>query len=61
VKRRRWHSWEDYMREWCAREDFADVLDTLLIGEDADFRNYIRSLAEKTVIGEAFPLSPAKT
>ncbi len=44
-KLRRWHSWEDYMREWCAREDFRDSLDTLLTGEDPDFCAYIRGLA----------------
>ncbi len=44
-KLRRWHSWEDYMREWCAREDFRDSLDTLLTGEDPDFCAYIRRLA----------------
>jgi len=47
-KQRRWHSWEDYMREWCAREDFRDALDTLLAGEDPDFCAYIRALVEKT-------------
>lgn len=44
-KLRRWHSWEDYMREWCARADFRDSLDTLLTGEDPDFCAYIRGLA----------------
>jgi hypothetical protein len=46
-KLRRWHSWEDYMREWCAREDFRDSLDTLLTGEDPDFCAYIRELAKE--------------
>jgi succinate dehydrogenase flavin-adding protein (antitoxin of CptAB toxin-antitoxin module) len=46
-KLRRWHSWEDYMREWCAREDFRDSLDTLLTGEDPDFCAYIRGLAKE--------------
>jgi len=44
-KRRRWLSWEDYMREWCARADFRDALDTLLVGEDPDFSRYIQRLA----------------
>jgi hypothetical protein len=44
-KLRRWHSWEDYMREWCAREDFRDSLDALLAGEDLDFCAYIQGLA----------------
>jgi hypothetical protein len=47
AKQRRWHSWEDYMREWCAREDFRDSLDSLLAGEDPDFCAYIRALAAK--------------
>jgi succinate dehydrogenase flavin-adding protein (antitoxin of CptAB toxin-antitoxin module) len=46
-KLRRWHSWEDYMREWCAREDFRDSLDSLLAGEDQDFCAYIRGLARE--------------
>lgn len=45
-KRRRWLSWEDYMREWCARADFRDALPTLLQGEDADFAAHIRRIAE---------------
>lgn len=44
-KQRRWLSWEDYMREWCARADFRAALPTLLQGEDADFAAYIRRLA----------------
>jgi hypothetical protein len=39
------------MRERCAREDFRDVLNTLLIGEVADFGSYIGNLAEKTSVG----------
>lgn len=44
---RRWRSWEDYMREWCRREDFRAQLPRLLQGEDADFAEYIRKLAEE--------------
>jgi len=32
--RRRWQSWEDYMREWCRRDDFRAALDYHLQGED---------------------------
>ncbi len=46
-KKRRWLSWEDYMREWCARADFRAALPTLLQGEDADFAAYIQRLAEQ--------------
>jgi hypothetical protein len=45
-KARRWNSWEDYMREWCRREDFRRLLPTLLQGEDPDFAAYIAGLAE---------------
>lgn len=42
---RRWHSWEDFMREWCQREDFQKRLPELLHGEDPDFAFYIQQLA----------------
>jgi hypothetical protein len=41
---RRWHSWEDYMREWCRREDFCAALPELLQGEDSAFADYIRGI-----------------
>lgn len=44
-QRRRWHSWEDYMREWCRRGDFRTRLPELLRGEDPDFSAYILQLA----------------
>jgi len=44
---RRWRSWEDYMREWCARRDFRASLEALLTGEDPAFVTYIRMLAEQ--------------
>jgi hypothetical protein len=43
-ERRRWLSWEDYMREWCRRADFRRLLPTLLKGEDPQFVRYIESL-----------------
>jgi len=42
---RRWRSWEDYMREWCARPDFREALPQLLRGEDPEFVQYIEGLA----------------
>ena len=42
---RRWLSWEDFMREWCEREDFRKLLPRLLQGEDPDFATYIKKLA----------------
>ena len=42
---RRWNSWDDYMREWCRREDFHNALPLLLHGEDPEFRDYIRRIA----------------
>jgi hypothetical protein len=44
--KRLWQSWEDYMREWCRREDFRDALPELLGGEDEDFQAHIRKIAE---------------
>lgn len=46
-QRRRWHSWDDYMREWCGRADFRTRLPQLLRGEDPDFSAYILRLAEE--------------
>ncbi len=44
-QQRRWLSWEDFMREWCEREDFRKMLPRLLHGEDPDFAAYISKLA----------------
>jgi hypothetical protein len=44
-EQRRWNSWDDYMREWCRREDFAQSLPMLLRGEDPEFQRYIRRVA----------------
>ncbi len=44
---RRWRSWEDFMREWCRRDDFRLMLPRLLQGEDEDFASYIRKLASE--------------
>jgi len=46
-KARRWNSWEDFMREWCRRENFRARLPELLRGEDPEFSAYIRALAEE--------------
>ncbi len=49
-QRRRWHSWDDFMREWCRRADFRAALPSLLQGEDADFAAYIRRLEGELTI-----------
>lgn len=46
-ERRRWNSWDDYMREWCRRDDFYNALALLLRGEDPDFQAYIRRVAQQ--------------
>ena len=46
-ERRRWLSWDDYMREWCRRADFRRLLPQLLKGEDPEFVAYIQSLQLK--------------
>ena len=45
-QRRRWNSWEDFMREWLRRDDFYYRLPELLRGEDPSFAAYLRTLAE---------------
>lgn len=45
TERRRWNSWDDYMREWCRREDFHNTLPALLRGEDPEFVGYIQRIA----------------
>ena len=54
---RLWSSWEDYMREWCRREDFRSLLPTLLEGEDPDFQHYISRLATAAAHGESASLT----
>jgi len=47
TERRRWNSWDDYMREWCRREDFHNALPLLLRGEDPEFQSYLRRIADE--------------
>lgn len=44
---RLWQSWEDYMREWCRREEFRASLPLLLEGEDSDFARHISQIARQ--------------
>ena len=44
---RLWQSWEDYMREWCRRQDFCAALPQLLEGEDEDFVRHIQRIADE--------------
>jgi hypothetical protein len=59
--RRMWQSWEDYMREWLRREEFRELLPTLLEGEDPEFTQYIRDLAaseQQSAATAPVPLPP---
>ena len=47
AQRRRWNSWEDFMREWVRRDDFFYRLPQLLKGEDPEFAAYLQRLAEE--------------
>jgi hypothetical protein len=47
TERRRWNSWDDYMREWCRRDDFFNALPLLLRGEDPEFQHYIKRVAQE--------------
>ena len=44
---RRWRSWEDFMQEWCERDDFRESIPALLKGEDPEFAEYLRGLARQ--------------
>ena len=44
---RRWRSWEDFMQEWCDRDDFREAVPSLLKGEDPEFADYLRRLARE--------------
>jgi hypothetical protein len=57
VALRRWHSWDDYMREWCRRDDFFYLLPQLLRGEDPDFAAYIRAVADAENSGKLVSLA----
>lgn len=50
-QRRLWQSWEDYMREWCRRQDFRDALPELLQGEDPDYSRHIMKIADEAAHG----------
>jgi hypothetical protein len=45
--KRLWLTWDDYMREWCRREDFRTMMIPHLDGEDPEFKAYILRLAEE--------------
>jgi hypothetical protein len=57
TERRRWNSWDDYMRDWSRRDDFFNALPQLLRGEDPAFQAYIQRVAreERTVQGSSPP------
>lgn len=58
-KLRRWHSWEDYMREWCRREDFRLRLPRLLPGEDPEFARLLERIAGEEAAATAEPAAAA--
>ena len=57
AERRRWNSWDDYMREWSRRDDFFNALPQLLRGEDPAFQSYLLRVAqeERTVQAQPAP------
>lgn len=48
--KRLWASWDDYIRFWCAREDFRAALPNLLQGEDPDFGNYMHRVLKEVPV-----------
>ena len=57
-QQRRWHSWDDFMREWVRRDDFRVLLPRLLQGEDPDFAVYIRRLADEEAVRQQMEAMP---
>lgn len=49
---RRWHSWEDYIMEWCNKPNFRALLPKLLVGEDPSFVRYIERIMGRQHTGE---------
>jgi hypothetical protein len=47
TERRRWNSWDDYMREWARRDHFVTALPLLLRGEDPAFQAYIKRVVQE--------------
>jgi len=56
---RLWQTWADYIREWCQRPDFRELLPSLLQGEDPDFQSYIQKIASEEAVATAAPPSPS--
>lgn len=56
-EQRRWNSWDDYMREWCRREGFANTLPGLLGGEDPAFQRYIERVIAEESSGSGTPMA----
>ena len=44
---RLWASWEDYIHQWCRRQDFRKALPEMLEGEDPEFAAYILAIAKE--------------
>lgn len=60
-QQRQWQSWEDYMRNWCARDDFRNLLPSLLEGEDPDFAKHIFRIAREQSERVGHPMPVEKT
>lgn len=52
---RRWHSWEDYILEWCCKPHFRSRLPQLLRGEDPSFVRYVEQIAASNVAPDSGP------
>lgn len=44
---RMWLSWDDYIRIWCRRRDFCELLPEMLHGEDPDFAGYVMKVSKE--------------
>ena len=58
---RLWQTWADYIREWCQRPDFRELLPSLLQGEDPDFQSYIQKIASEEAVAPVARTSMGST
>ncbi len=58
---RLWQTWADYIRDWCRRPDFRELLPILLQGEDPEFQSYIRTIAEEEALSGSEKAATSET
>ncbi|MCI0521881.1 MAG: hypothetical protein L0Z70_16675 [Chloroflexi bacterium] len=47
IKQKQWAGWNDYMEDWCKRDNFRALWEILGVQFDGDFEKHMRALMEK--------------